>query len=250
MLQRRPFRLCFLHAVCLFCSSCRTGAIHVGDRILAINSSSLKGKPLSEAISLLQQAGETVTLKIKKQGDRTHQPTSVLHLWTCPFVNGPLLLAVSSPKSCVIGPGVAPGAGLTPESQEVEDGPVITVAPPQRAFSTLPSVDSAVESWDGSNMDSSFNTSGASPTFDLRLHLPCNDPNPVLRLRSSALPVVAVRFSRVARREDDQQPIAVLRSAEGQSAVRSGAERRRLGPPTARRVRDESEVLLWFWFVF
>uniref|UniRef100_A0A7N8YAU5 Glutamate receptor interacting protein 1 n=1 Tax=Mastacembelus armatus TaxID=205130 RepID=A0A7N8YAU5_9TELE len=43
----------------------RTGAIHVGDRILAINSSSLKGKPLSEAISLLQQAGETVTLKIK-----------------------------------------------------------------------------------------------------------------------------------------------------------------------------------------
>lgn len=55
--------------VCLWV--CRTGAIHVGDRILAINSSSLKGKPLSEAISLLQQAGETVTLKIKKQGERT-----------------------------------------------------------------------------------------------------------------------------------------------------------------------------------
>uniref|UniRef100_F6PRF5 Glutamate receptor interacting protein 1 n=1 Tax=Ornithorhynchus anatinus TaxID=9258 RepID=F6PRF5_ORNAN len=47
----------------------RTGAIHVGDRILAINSSSLKGKPLSEAIHLLQMAGETVTLKIKKQTD-------------------------------------------------------------------------------------------------------------------------------------------------------------------------------------
>ncbi|KAA8593592.1 hypothetical protein FQN60_009708 [Etheostoma spectabile] len=37
----------------------RTGAIHVGDRILAINSVSLKGKPLSEAIHLLQMAGET-----------------------------------------------------------------------------------------------------------------------------------------------------------------------------------------------
>lgn len=48
---------------------CRTGAIHVGDRILAINSVSLKGKPLSEAIHLLQMAGETVTLKIKKQLD-------------------------------------------------------------------------------------------------------------------------------------------------------------------------------------
>lgn len=41
----------------------------MGDRILAINSVSLKGKPLSEAIHLLQVAGETVTLKIKKQLD-------------------------------------------------------------------------------------------------------------------------------------------------------------------------------------
>lgn len=47
----------------------RTGAIHIGDRILAINSNSLKGKPLSEAIHLLQMAGESVTLKIKKQGE-------------------------------------------------------------------------------------------------------------------------------------------------------------------------------------
>uniref|UniRef100_A0A8D3DFM2 PDZ domain-containing protein n=1 Tax=Scophthalmus maximus TaxID=52904 RepID=A0A8D3DFM2_SCOMX len=105
----------------------RTGAIHVGDRILAINSSSLKGKPLSEAISLLQQAGETVTLKIKKQ--------------------------VSSPKSCVIGPGLSSGVGLGPEDQDGEEEPIVMVAPPSRAFSTLPSVDSAVESWDGSNMD-------------------------------------------------------------------------------------------------
>ncbi|XP_036004808.1 glutamate receptor-interacting protein 1 isoform X3 [Fundulus heteroclitus] len=117
----------------------RTGAIHVGDRILAINSSSLKGKPLSEAISLLQQAGETVTLKIKKQGE------------------------LSSPKSCVIGPGL--GVGLNLESQDGEEEPVITVVPPsnQRAFSTLPSVDSAVDSWDGSNMDSSFSTT--APPF-------------------------------------------------------------------------------------
>ncbi|XP_047246348.1 glutamate receptor-interacting protein 1 isoform X4 [Girardinichthys multiradiatus] len=117
----------------------RTGAIHVGDRILAINSSSLKGKPLSEAISLLQQAGETVTLKIKKQGE------------------------LSSPKSCVIGPGL--GVGISLESQDGEEEPIITVVPPsnQRVFSTLPSVDSAVDSWDGSNMDSSFTTT--APPF-------------------------------------------------------------------------------------
>nr|XP_020480534.1 glutamate receptor-interacting protein 1 [Monopterus albus] len=119
----------------------RTGAIHVGDRILAINSSSLKGKPLSEAISLLQQAGETVTLKIKKQGE------------------------LSSPKSCVIGPGLGLGAGLGQENQDGQEDPVIMVAPrsSQRAFGTLPSVDSAVESWDGSNMDSSFTT--PAPSF-------------------------------------------------------------------------------------
>ncbi|XP_059796437.1 glutamate receptor-interacting protein 2 isoform X4 [Balaenoptera ricei] len=52
----------------------RTGAIHIGDRILAINSVSLKGRPLSEAIHLLQVAGETVTLKIKKQLDRSYTP--------------------------------------------------------------------------------------------------------------------------------------------------------------------------------
>uniref|UniRef100_A0AAQ5ZFT3 PDZ domain-containing protein n=1 Tax=Amphiprion ocellaris TaxID=80972 RepID=A0AAQ5ZFT3_AMPOC len=114
----------------------RTGAIHVGDRILAINSSSLKGKPLSEAISLLQQAGETVTLKIKKQGE------------------------LSSPKSCVIGPGLGPSLVLNPDNPDGEEEPVVMVAPPanQRVFSTLPSVDSAVESWDGSNMDGSFST--------------------------------------------------------------------------------------------
>lgn len=58
--------------MCFVCVS-RTGAIHVGDRILAINSVSLKGKPLSEAIHLLQMAGETVTLKIKKQLDSEYE---------------------------------------------------------------------------------------------------------------------------------------------------------------------------------
>uniref|UniRef100_A0A8C1P3H6 Glutamate receptor interacting protein 2a n=1 Tax=Cyprinus carpio TaxID=7962 RepID=A0A8C1P3H6_CYPCA len=47
----------------------RTGALHIGDRVLAINNMSLKGKPLSEAIHLLQTAGDTVTLKIKKRSE-------------------------------------------------------------------------------------------------------------------------------------------------------------------------------------
>ncbi|XP_050718658.1 glutamate receptor-interacting protein 2-like isoform X3 [Eriocheir sinensis] len=47
----------------------RTGAIHVGDRLLAINGVSLRGKPLSEAILMLQNSGDTVTLKISRPRD-------------------------------------------------------------------------------------------------------------------------------------------------------------------------------------
>uniref|UniRef100_A0A8C6MJS8 Glutamate receptor interacting protein 2 n=1 Tax=Nothobranchius furzeri TaxID=105023 RepID=A0A8C6MJS8_NOTFU len=87
----------------------RTGAIHVGDRILAINSVSLKGKPLSEAIHLLQMAGETVTLKIKKQLDSDVYLTNKLS---------------------------------------------------ELYSTTIPSVDSAMESWDGSGLDAGYGSQG------------------------------------------------------------------------------------------
>jgi C-terminal processing protease CtpA/Prc len=44
----------------------QTGALHVGDRLLAINGESLRGKPLSEAIAMLQSSGDIVTLKIAR----------------------------------------------------------------------------------------------------------------------------------------------------------------------------------------
>ncbi|XP_075284013.1 glutamate receptor-interacting protein 1 isoform X9 [Opisthocomus hoazin] len=113
----------------------RTGAIHIGDRILAINSSSLKGKPLSEAIHLLQMAGETVTLKIKKQTDAT------------------------SPKKFSV------PVGHVSELSDAED----ETSAAQKSgkisdiYSTaVPSVDSAVESWDGSGIDTSFGNQGHS----------------------------------------------------------------------------------------
>ncbi|XP_062913850.1 glutamate receptor-interacting protein 1 isoform X3 [Mobula hypostoma] len=106
----------------------RTGAIHIGDRILAINSRSLKGKPLSEAIHLLQMAGETVTLKIKKQLDK------------------------SSPKKSSV-------SGRLSELSDAEDE-IPTAQKPTKLCemysATIPSVDSAVESWDGSGIDTSY----------------------------------------------------------------------------------------------
>ena len=48
----------------------RTGAIHVGDRLLAINGVSTIGKSLTDATKLLQMAGDLVTLRVARP-DRT-----------------------------------------------------------------------------------------------------------------------------------------------------------------------------------
>ncbi|XP_075561929.1 glutamate receptor-interacting protein 1 isoform X4 [Pelecanus crispus] len=116
----------------------RTGAIHIGDRILAINSSSLKGKPLSEAIHLLQMAGETVTLKIKKQTDGEY---------------------ATSPKKFSV------PVGHITELSDAEDESSAAQKSGKLSdiySTTVPSVDSAVESWDGSGIDTSFGNQGHS----------------------------------------------------------------------------------------
>ena len=46
--------------------SIRTGAIKVGDRIIAINGESLLTKTIDDASWILRNAGNTVTLKISK----------------------------------------------------------------------------------------------------------------------------------------------------------------------------------------
>uniref|UniRef100_A0A673GAM0 Glutamate receptor-interacting protein 2-like n=1 Tax=Sinocyclocheilus rhinocerous TaxID=307959 RepID=A0A673GAM0_9TELE len=103
----------------------RTGAIHVGDRILAINSVSLKGKPLSEAIHLLQMAGETVTLKIKKQTDKNDLDNE-----------------------------------LSDNEDEMTDSQK-TNKLSDLYSTTIPSMDSAMESWDGSGIDAGYSSQGA-----------------------------------------------------------------------------------------
>ncbi|XP_045040552.1 glutamate receptor-interacting protein 1 isoform X5 [Desmodus rotundus] len=153
----------------------RTGAIHIGDRILAINSSSLKGKPLSEAIHLLQMAGETVTLKIKKQTDAQ---------------------SASSPKKF-------PVPSHLSDLGDVEEDPSPTQKPgklPDTYPSTVPSVDSAVDSWDGSGIDASYGNQGIGfqasgynfNTYDWRSSKPRGSLSPVTKPRSQTYPDVGL----------------------------------------------------------
>ncbi|XP_076864539.1 glutamate receptor-interacting protein 2 isoform X3 [Brachyhypopomus gauderio] len=111
----------------------RTGAIHVGDRILAINLVSLKGRRLSEAIQLLQTAGETVTLKIKKHLDMEEKKK-----------NNDFDNDLSDN-----------------EDSEMTDSQKTSKL--SEVFSTtVPSVDSAMESWDGSGTDAGYGSQGPS----------------------------------------------------------------------------------------
>ncbi|XP_066114313.1 glutamate receptor-interacting protein 1 isoform X10 [Saccopteryx bilineata] len=153
----------------------RTGAIHIGDRILAINSSSLKGKPLSEAIHLLQMAGETVTLKIKKQTDAQ---------------------LASSPKKFPI-PSHLSDLGDVEEdpSPAQKPGKLTDIYP-----STVPSVDSAVDLWDGSGVDASYGNQGTGfqasgynfNTYDWRTSKPRGSLSPVTKARSQTYPDVGL----------------------------------------------------------
>ncbi|CAO2582213.1 Glutamate receptor-interacting protein 1 [Lemmus lemmus] len=153
----------------------RTGAIHIGDRILAINSSSLKGKPLSEAIHLLQMAGETVTLKIKKQTDA--QPAS-----------SPKKFPIPSHSSDL-------GDGDEDSSTIQKPGKLSDVYP-----STVPSVDSAVDSWDGSGIDASYGSQGTTfqtsgynfNTYDWRSPKQRGSLSPVPKPRSQTYPDVGL----------------------------------------------------------
>ncbi|KAM3871614.1 glutamate receptor-interacting protein 2-like [Diretmus argenteus] len=108
----------------------RTGAIHIGDRVLAINGVSLKGKPLSEAIHLLQMAGESVTLKIKKQADKCD------------------------------GQQLSEQTGFLSDTEDELTDSQKTSKHSEVYSATVPSIDSAMSSWDGSGFDAGYGSQG------------------------------------------------------------------------------------------
>uniref|UniRef100_A0AAY4DSB8 PDZ domain-containing protein n=1 Tax=Denticeps clupeoides TaxID=299321 RepID=A0AAY4DSB8_9TELE len=103
----------------------RTGALHIGDRILAINNVNLKGKPLSEAIHLLQTAGETVTLKIKKRPEQI--------------------------------------CSLSDTEDDQSDSLRAATLPDLHGLN-IPGLESAMESWDSSVIDAGYGSQGQWPS--------------------------------------------------------------------------------------
>uniref|UniRef100_UPI00358F2052 glutamate receptor-interacting protein 1-like n=1 Tax=Myxine glutinosa TaxID=7769 RepID=UPI00358F2052 len=105
----------------------KTGAIHIGDQILAIDGVSLQGRPLSEAIHLLQRAGETVCLNIVKRRWVTDRQAMRHH-----DLHGDLKSIERSSDS----------------------------SPLSDCSLTFPSMDSAVESWDSSTLETTCSSHG------------------------------------------------------------------------------------------
>ena len=59
----------------------RTGTLKVGDKVLAINGETLYNKTVSDAVRILQAAGDVVTLKISKSTKRHREwstPTDLM----------------------------------------------------------------------------------------------------------------------------------------------------------------------------
>ncbi|XP_036360660.1 glutamate receptor-interacting protein 1 isoform X10 [Octopus sinensis] len=103
-----------------------TGAIHVGDKLLAINGNTTRGCNLSEAINMLQLAGDLVTLKISRTVEKTTTKKR--------FENGKRGYSQASPLRHQV-------------TVEREDYSHKTATP-------IPSVDSALESWGSSGLES------------------------------------------------------------------------------------------------
>ncbi|OQR77056.1 glutamate receptor-interacting protein 1-like [Tropilaelaps mercedesae] len=127
----------------------RTGALHVGDRILAINGTSLRGKPLSEAILLLQTSGDVVTLKLAK----FKLGRNVFDDLDRVCASGTLPMGTNAPLS------TRPPLSQSPRL----DAKLLL----QRLYAgtPIPSIDSAVESWDSlANLDTVGGATGSSIT--------------------------------------------------------------------------------------
>ncbi|VDK51845.1 unnamed protein product [Anisakis simplex] len=130
----------------------RTGALRVGDRILAVNGESIEGKKVSDAMHLLQQSGDIVTIKISRYIDQN---------FNHPYSNSYYPLNSSS-----CGRYRMMGAAAIPQTIHSSTGQVTdsyNEPPDKLGYGTpIQSIDSAVESLEDSPVQLQQHTSKSS----------------------------------------------------------------------------------------
>ncbi|KAL5014355.1 hypothetical protein ScPMuIL_008625 [Solemya velum] len=104
----------------------KTGAIHIGDRLLAVSGTNTNDKTLSETITLLQSAGDMVTLKIARPAETSK----------------PKYTRKSDPVSELLYMYVCPPFEVTKYFMSID-----------KSSTPIASIDSALESWDSSGPD-------------------------------------------------------------------------------------------------
>uniref|UniRef100_A0A452IQF2 PDZ domain-containing protein n=1 Tax=Gopherus agassizii TaxID=38772 RepID=A0A452IQF2_9SAUR len=131
----------------------RTGTLELGDKLLAIDNIRLDNCSMEDAVQILQHCEDLVKLKIRKDEDNSDGEFEAIIM----FIFKPYLAA--SPKKFSV-------SGHLSELSDAEDETSSTQKPGKLSdiySTTVPSVDSAVESWDGSGIDTSFGSQG--PTY-------------------------------------------------------------------------------------
>uniref|UniRef100_A0A8D0V753 PDZ domain-containing protein n=1 Tax=Sus scrofa TaxID=9823 RepID=A0A8D0V753_PIG len=123
----------------------RTGTLELGDKLLAIDNIRLDNCSMEDAVQILQQCEDLVKLKIRK--DEDNSDGEWVEMSTC---------SASSPKKF-------PVSSHLSDLGDVEEDPSPAQKPGKLTDmypSTVPSVDSAVDSWDGSGIDASYGNQG------------------------------------------------------------------------------------------
>uniref|UniRef100_A0A8C1ZX16 Glutamate receptor interacting protein 2b n=1 Tax=Cyprinus carpio TaxID=7962 RepID=A0A8C1ZX16_CYPCA len=158
----------------------RTGTLEPGDKLLAIDNIRLENCSMEDAVQILQQSEDLLKLKIRKDEDNSDEQESsgsIIYTVELKRYGGPLGITISGTEepfdpiiiSGLTKRGLAERTGaihndLDNELSDNEDD--MTDSQKTNKLSdiystTIPSVDSAMESWDGSGIDGGYSSQGA-----------------------------------------------------------------------------------------
>uniref|UniRef100_A0A452V4P0 Glutamate receptor interacting protein 1 n=1 Tax=Ursus maritimus TaxID=29073 RepID=A0A452V4P0_URSMA len=184
----------------------RTGTLELGDKLLAIDNIRLDNCSMEDAVQILQQCEDLVKLKIRKDEDNSDlcQPLSeAIHLLQMAGETVTLKIKKQTDAQSASSPKKFPIASHLSDLGDVEEDPSPAQKPGKLTDtypSTVPSVDSAVDSWDSSGIDSSYGTQGSGfqasgynfNTYEWRGPKQRGSLSPITKPRSQTYPDVGL----------------------------------------------------------